>query len=123
MRILGQLSEAELNGWYDGAAVFASSARYEPFGLSVLEAAQAGAALALADIPTFRELWDGAALFVGTDDEWHPALKRLLHDPAMTRDLGARARRRSQRYGYEEMVLRTLTIYCELAGRRIAQAV
>ena len=39
-------------------------ARYEPFGLAVLEAAQAGCALVLSDIPTFRELWDGAAMFV-----------------------------------------------------------
>ena len=41
---------------------------YEPFGLAVLEAAGAGAALVLADIPTFRELWDDAALFVAADD-------------------------------------------------------
>ena len=45
-------------------AVFVSPALYEPFGLAVLEAAQAGCALVLSDIPTFRELWDGVALFV-----------------------------------------------------------
>jgi hypothetical protein len=35
----------------------------EPFGLAVLEAAQAGCPLVLSDLPGFRELWDGAALF------------------------------------------------------------
>ena len=44
-------------------------ARYEPFGLAVLEAAQAGCALVLSDIPTFRELWNGAAQFVPPGDD------------------------------------------------------
>ncbi len=52
---------------YAAATVFASMARYEPFGLAVLEAAQAGMRLVLSDIPTFRELWDGAAIFVGDE--------------------------------------------------------
>jgi glycosyltransferase involved in cell wall biosynthesis len=50
------------------ARIFASSALYEPFGLTVLEAAQARCALVLSDIPTFRELWDGAALFAPARD-------------------------------------------------------
>ncbi len=54
--------------WLARSPIFASAALYEPFGLAVLEAAQAGCALVLSDIPTFRELWDGAALFVPADD-------------------------------------------------------
>ena len=34
----------------------------------MLEAASAGCPLILGDIPTFRELWDGAAVFVAPDD-------------------------------------------------------
>ena len=49
--------------------IFVSTALYEPFGLAVLEAAQAGCALVLSDIPTFRELWDGAARFVPARDD------------------------------------------------------
>ena len=33
-------------------------ARYEPFGLSILEAALSGCALVLGDLPSLRELWD-----------------------------------------------------------------
>ena len=44
------------------AAIFARPARYEPFGLAILEAAQAGCALVLGDIPSLRELWADAAL-------------------------------------------------------------
>ena len=50
------------------AAIFVSSSVYEPFGLAVLEAAGSGAALVLSDIPTFRELWDEAALFAPPGD-------------------------------------------------------
>ena len=60
---LGILDAAGLQDMMARTAVFVSPALYEPFGLAVLEAAQAGCALVLSDIPTFRELWDGAALF------------------------------------------------------------
>ncbi len=61
---LGTLEPLALHEVMARTQVFASTALYEPFGLAVLEAAQAGCALVLSDIPTFRELWDGAALFV-----------------------------------------------------------
>lgn len=45
------------------ASVFVSPSRYEPFGLAVLEAARASRPLLLADIPVYREIWEGAAKF------------------------------------------------------------
>jgi glycosyltransferase involved in cell wall biosynthesis len=82
------------------AAIFVSPARYEPFGLSVLEAATVGCALVLSDIPTFRELWDGAALFVDLNDDHalHDALATLCHDDSERARLQVAARERSQRY-------------------------
>jgi glycogen synthase len=72
VRHLGHLSNRQLRDWYRRAAIYALPARYEPFGLSVLEAARAGCALVLGDIPSLRENWDGAALFVRPND--HQAL-------------------------------------------------
>jgi glycogen(starch) synthase len=43
-------------------------ARYEPFGLSVLEAALSGCALVLGDIASLREVWGGAACYVRPGD-------------------------------------------------------
>ena len=76
--------------------MFVSSARYEPFGLAVLEAAAAGCALVLSDIPTFRELWDGAATFVACDDDLAlaQAIERIVDDvmlPAAGLPAGASA--------------------------------
>jgi glycosyltransferase involved in cell wall biosynthesis len=93
--------------------VFVSVARYEPFGLAVLEAAQAGLPLILSDIPTFRELWDGAAVFVAPDDDAGiaDAIERVLADPAESARLAAAARRRAERYTVETMTAGVLGVY------------
>jgi glycosyltransferase involved in cell wall biosynthesis len=61
-RTLGALPHQDVLNLMRRAAIFAAPSRYEPFGLAVVEAAIVGAALVLADIPTFRELWSDAAL-------------------------------------------------------------
>jgi glycosyltransferase involved in cell wall biosynthesis len=113
LKLLGTIDDAAMSRWHASATIFASPARYEPFGLSVLEAAQAGAALVLADIPSFRELWEGAAVFVAADDErgWAEALQTLLDDPDAAQRWGAAARARSRRYSVEAMVAGTLEVY------------
>ena len=68
VRLLGKLSESELARHYARAAIYCLPARYEPFGLSVLEAALSGCALVLGDIPSLRENWTGAAEFAPPDD-------------------------------------------------------
>jgi glycosyltransferase involved in cell wall biosynthesis len=93
--------------------VFVSVARYEPFGLAVLEAAQAGCALVLADIPTFRELWGGVAVFVPPDDAGAIAasLEALADDEGARDRLGAAARIRARRYSVEAMADGVLAAY------------
>ena len=78
LHLLGTLDPAGMARAYASATVFASAARYEPFGLSVLEAALAGMRLVLWDMPTFRELWDGVAQFVRTETDWPGALRAAL---------------------------------------------
>ena len=125
LRLLGNLDEAALRARFAGTAVFASPARYEPFGLGVLEAAQGGMALVLGDIPTFRELWNGAALFVDPSD--HDALARtlghLLDEPEEIARLGGLARERARSYPAEAMVEGTAGVHRSvLAGALTAAA-
>jgi glycosyltransferase involved in cell wall biosynthesis len=123
MRALGRVDEAEIDRRLAERPVFASPSLYEPFGLAVLEAAQAGCPLVLSDIPTFRELWDGAAVFTppGDDRALADALQSVMLDVELRRALGAAAFERSGRYTTEAMVERTLAIYGGLlAGRRAA---
>ncbi len=113
VRHLGTLDPAALRRVAASAAIYASPARYEPFGLGVLEAAQAGMALVLSDIPTFRELWDGAAVFVSVDDEdgMVQVLANLLAAPGASAAMGARARERAGRYTAEAMARGTVAVH------------
>lgn len=122
LRPLGSLDEAELADWYAHTPIFASAATYEPFGLTALEAAAAGAALVLSDIPTFRELWDGAAVFVAKDAEVAPVLRELLDSPATTAELGVKAATRACRYTADAMARHTLAVYRSVLTRRRAAA-
>jgi glycosyltransferase involved in cell wall biosynthesis len=97
---VGELGDLEIRRWLAARPVFASSALYEPFGLAVLEAASAGCPLVLSDIPTFRELWDGAALFVPPLDSagFAAAIGDLVGDDFRRDALGRAARERAALY-------------------------
>ncbi len=109
----GQLDEAGLAALMRRAAVFASAALYEPFGLAALEAAQTGCPLVLSDIPTHRELWDGAALFVAPEDVegFAGAMRSVIDRPGLRADLAAAARERAARYTADAMVRRMIGLY------------
>lgn len=118
--VLGQLAPADLAREMAAASVFAAPSRYEPFGLSVLEAALSGNALVLADIATFRETWDGVATFVDPDDPraLAAALDGLAGDPARAARAGAAARRRGLALGATAMAAAYAGLYRELAATR-----
>jgi glycosyltransferase involved in cell wall biosynthesis len=113
LRCLGPLPAPRLAAWLARRPVFVSMARYEPFGLGVLEAAQAGCALVLADTPVFRELWDGAADFVpaGDDAALAALLRALVPDHARRAALGHAAAAQAGRYGLGAMTRAMLDAY------------
>lgn len=123
LKLLGELSERDMAACHANAAVFVSLSLYEPFGLAVLEAAQSGAALVLSDIATFRELWDGAALFVPARDgaAAREAILRPLRDPCLARRMGERAAARAERYTPQRMLEATLYVYAGALGRTTPQ--
>lgn len=116
VRLLGQLPEAKLRTWCSRASIYALPACYEPFGLSALEAAQAGCALVLGDIPTLREVWGEAAVFVQPEasDALAREISRLIAEPARRRDYATRARRRALRYTPQAMTEGYRDAYREL---------
>ena len=116
---LGELTSGELRAWLGKRPIFASAALYEPFGLSVLEAAQAGCALVLSAIPTFHELWEGAALFAPPRDAeaFAEAVRALLNDPARRRRMERAAQERARRYNLEASAQKMMALYEEMMGR------
>jgi glycosyltransferase involved in cell wall biosynthesis len=59
----GMLSEGQIRHLYGRAAIYAATARYEPFGLAPLEAALSRCVLVANDIPSLREIWGDTALY------------------------------------------------------------
>jgi len=116
---LGLLSRPELAALLGSASIFAAPARYEPFGLSILEAAAAGCALVLGDIPSLRELWRGAALFVdpASDEALHAGLARLIADEPLRLQLAERARQRAAEFSSERFAQEYLRLYQTLVAR------
>lgn len=124
LRALGRLPSVEVERRLAPGTVFASASLYEPFGLAVLEAAQAGCALVLSDVPAHRELWDGAADFAPPrdDEALAAALRRAATDAAHRARLADAARRRAERYTARAMADATLALYRTLPDRSAAAA-
>ena len=117
VHLLGLLSPRALAGRLARASIYALPARYEPFGLSALEAALSGCALVLGDIPSLREVWGDAAVFVSPDDPdaLRHALQSLAQDPALRTRLANAALSRARAYTPRRMADGYREIYGKIA--------
>ena len=115
---LGWLDSENLADQLGRASIFALPARYEPFGLSALEAGLSGCALVLGDIPSQREVWGEDALFVPPDDPeaLHKVLQQLIEDEDLRKRMGRSARRRALTYTPARMAQEYLDLYARLLG-------
>jgi glycosyltransferase involved in cell wall biosynthesis len=105
-RFVGKLSSRQMAWWMDRASIFAAPVRYEPFGLAVLEAALAGCALVLGDVPSLREIWGADAVFVAPDHSpsLRLALECLIDSPALRQQLACKAHHRALQFSTGRMV-------------------
>lgn len=110
---VGRLTPTDAARLLARASIFAAPARYEPFGLAALEAAQAGCALILGDIPSLREVWEDTAMYVPPDDDEAilAALRDLSSDEGRRAGLAARALKRAAMYTPAAMAERMLALY------------
>jgi glycosyltransferase involved in cell wall biosynthesis len=115
--IRGPQTEAQLRALYSRAAVYAATARYEPLGLSALEAAFSRCAIVANDIPSFREMWGDAALYFRTNDARSLAeiLRKLDADRVMRHAYADRAYARARdRFTTKRMIDDYLDLYRSL---------
>jgi glycogen synthase len=113
---LGALPFDDVAEWLGRASIFAAPVRYEPFGLAALEAALSRCALVLGDIPSQREIWGNAAVFVDPTDagELGAALRALTHDPDRCAELGRLAHERALHYPPDAMARSYVSVYRSL---------
>jgi glycogen synthase len=114
---LGALAPVAMAAWHRRASIFVHPAVYEPFGLAPLEAALAGAALVLSDIPSLREVWGDAAVYVPPRDPpaLADALNSLIRQPQRRAACADAARHRAARYTAQRMARSYSGVYAGLA--------
>jgi glycosyltransferase involved in cell wall biosynthesis len=120
LKLLGLLSPDDVARRMEEASIYALPAKYEPFGLSILEAAQAGCALVLGDIPSLREIWSDAAIYVDPTSaaQLRDALRLLIDRPDLRSAMAARSTARAKRYTPEKMAAAYFRHYHELTASR-----
>ena len=77
VHVCARVDDAALRLAYAGADAMVHASRMEGFGIPVIEALACGTGLILSDIPVYREIADGRAVFAEADDvdAWERALK------------------------------------------------
>ncbi|MGN6644035.1 MAG: glycosyltransferase family 4 protein [Verrucomicrobiota bacterium] len=117
---LGKLSSSEMISYLERASIYALPARYEPFGLSILEAALAGCALVLGDIPSLREIWRDAALFVDPENPaaLEAAVRELISNPAQRNASAAKANAIARQFTPERMAAGYLAAYASVMAHQ-----
>lgn len=120
VHLLGPKSQDELRHLYADASIYAATSRYEPFGLSPLEAAFSRCALVMNDIPVFHELWGDAATYFRKNDpaDLSRVLAELGQHPELLNRLANKAFLRAcQKFTASRMVAECESAYHQVASR------
>ena len=123
--IRGPQTESQLRALYSRASIYAATARYEPLGMPLLEAAFSRCAIVANDIPSFREIWGDAALYFRTNDSSSLAesIRALNADRAMRRAYAELAYSRArERFTTKRMIDECLQLYRSLSSVRVQAA-
>jgi glycosyltransferase involved in cell wall biosynthesis len=116
--MLGKVSDATLAELYRRCAVFCYPSLYEGFGLPVLEAMAAGAAVLTSNVSSLPEVGGDAVAYANPLDSAAiaDALAELLASPQRRAALGAAARVRAGEFSWERTAATVLTVLRSAAG-------
>jgi glycosyltransferase involved in cell wall biosynthesis len=113
VRWLGWTPDAELEGLYALADVFAFPSLYEGFGLPVLEAMRRGVPVVSSNRSSLPEVAGDAAILVDPEDPRAiaDAVERVLADPAEAELMRAAGRAQAERFSWQATARGTLAAY------------
>ena len=120
-RYLGPCSWSRVRQLMSDASFYLATSSYEPFGLSVLEAALSGCSILANDTPVFRELWGDAVSFYAHNNaaDLRAKLRALLDEPEEAARLGEAARERAiKRFDAGRMAAEYSALYGRLTSGR-----
>ena len=111
--VRGAQTESQLRLLYSKAAMYAGTARYEPSGMTMIEAALSRCALILNDIPALREVSGSGALLLplGDEEAWAAAIRHVVSDEGFRDELRARGAATVGRYSWERTASGVLEVF------------
>jgi glycosyltransferase involved in cell wall biosynthesis len=114
------LSEPELEGLYALSSAFVLPSLIEGFGIPILEAMLRGLPVACSNSSALPEVAGDAALLFDphSQEQIDAAIRRLLDDRTLARDLRARGRRRAASFTWARTGAATLEGYRRALGAR-----
>jgi glycosyltransferase involved in cell wall biosynthesis len=116
--LTGYVPQADLPGLYSGATCFVYPSYFEGFGLPPLEAMKCGSAVIVGNKTSLPEVVGDAAVLVDPFDvnEMSAAIEKLISDPNLRLELGAKGIQRAKLFDWKETARKTLAVYEKAAG-------
>ena len=122
--LTGWIEQADLEGLYRCARVFAYPSLLEGFGLPILEAMDRGVPVACSNASSLPEIGGDAAEFYDPLDTSAiaSAITRLLDDGPRRAELAARGHERVKAFSWERCARETLAVYERVAAGGVRSA-
>ena len=117
----GRIPDEDVVALYSGARCLVFPSLYEGFGFPVLEAMACGCPVVTSTSSSLPELAGDAALLV---DAYDPAaiaaaMRRLVEDDALRRELRERGLRRAAEFTWERTARETMVVYARVRPRMV----
>ncbi|MCS6772600.1 MAG: glycosyltransferase family 1 protein [Anaerolineae bacterium] len=116
VRFVGRVDDEDLPALYRLASVMAFPSLYEGFGLPPLEAMACGTPVVASNAAAMPEVLGDAALLIPPTDpsEWTRALRSVLSNESVRRDLSQRGRQRAAQFDWQKTARATQALYQSL---------
>jgi glycosyltransferase involved in cell wall biosynthesis len=117
--VLGYVPAEDLAAWYGRAQIFAFPSLDEGFGMPVLEAMAAGAAVITSNRSALPEVAGDAALLIDPEnlDSLIDGLRRVTEDADLRREMTQQGFQRARLFSWQKAVAETWEAYCTALGR------
>jgi len=119
VNFIGFVPDEELAIIYPQAEAFVFPSLVEGFGLPGLEAMICGLPVLASDIPVFREVYQGGALYFNpfSVGDLLKKIKKIIEDRKLKKELRLKGKELVSQYSWKKMAQKTLKVYREIHSR------